>query len=68
MAGLEHIFAAPAPFLPDEPTEPEEEAIHRHFGAEFYWLDEPVETGEAPPPVEDIDVPDKLELENDDKE
>lgn len=64
---LEHILVAPAPFVPDEPTLPEEEAIHRHFAAEFYWASEPTAESAPPPPVDTVDVPDQLELENDDK-
>jgi sporulation protein YlmC with PRC-barrel domain len=40
---MENVLAAPTPMNPLNPTRVEEESIHRHFNAEFYWLeDEPV--------------------------
>lgn len=40
---MENVLAAPTPMDPLNPTQVEEESIHRYFNVEFYWLeDEPV--------------------------
>ncbi len=67
----EEIIAAPTPFDPLNPTRVEEESLHYHFHVDPYWFDSEGEDQTQPgtlKPKDGIDIPDKLELENNDKQ